>query len=64
MTRPDPPVAGGGPHAASLRRGDDPFTLRCRRLGPALMRDLALTDIQAAGLLGNLGHETGGFAHL
>jgi hypothetical protein len=28
------------------------------------MRDLALTDIQAAGLLGNLGHETGGFAHL
>jgi hypothetical protein len=28
------------------------------------MRDLGLTDIQAAGLLGNLGHETGGFRHL
>lgn len=28
------------------------------------MRELDLTDIQAAGLLGNLGHETGGFAHL
>ncbi|MFC6789500.1 phage tail tip lysozyme [Methylobacterium komagatae] len=42
----------------------DPFAARCARLGPALMRDLALTDVQAAGLLGNLGHETGGFRHL
>ncbi|MCJ2011217.1 phage tail tip lysozyme [Methylobacterium sp. J-076] len=40
------------------------FEGRCARLGPALMRDLALTDFQAAGLLGNLGHETGGFRHL
>jgi hypothetical protein len=28
------------------------------------MRDLGLSDVQAAGLLGNLGHETGGFRHL
>ena len=64
MTRPDPPATPGGRRPPSLRREGDPFALRCRRLGPALMRDLALTDIQAAGLLGNLGHETGGFAHL
>ena len=42
----------------------DSFAARCARLGPVLMRDFALTDIQAAGLLGNLGHETGGFRHL
>lgn len=39
----------------------DVFAQRCARLGPSLMRDLALTDVQAAGLLGNLGHETDGF---
>lgn len=44
--------------------GRSGFEERCRRLGPALMRQLALTDVQAAGLLGNLGHETGGFRHL
>lgn len=42
----------------------DPFAARCARLGPTLMRDLGLTDVQAAGLLGNLGHETGGFRDL
>nr|WP_042671939.1 phage tail tip lysozyme [Methylobacterium sp. B34] len=40
------------------------FAAACRRLGPRLMRDLGLSDVQAAGLLGNLGHETGGFRHL
>lgn len=39
----------------------DGFAPVCRRLGPRLMRDLGLTDVQAAGLLGNLGHESGGF---
>ena len=57
MTTPRPADARG------FARADD-FTRRCARLGPELMRDLALTDIQAAGLLGNLGHETGGFRHL
>ncbi|MCJ2027528.1 phage tail tip lysozyme [Methylobacterium sp. J-067] len=42
----------------------DLFAARCARLGPVLMRELALTDVQAAGLLGNLGYETGGFRHL
>ena len=45
-------------------RRDDPFADGCARLGPRLMRDLGLTDLQAAGLLGNLGHESGGFRHL
>ncbi len=34
------------------------FAAACRRLGPRLMRDLGLSDVQAAGP-GNLGHETG-----
>ncbi|MGT2482240.1 phage tail tip lysozyme [Methylobacterium oryzae CBMB20] len=42
----------------------EPFAVACRRLGPRLMRDLGLSDVQAAGLLGNLGHETGGFRDL
>ena len=46
------------------RTATDTFAAECRRLGPRLMRDLGLTDVQAAGLLGNLGHETGGFRHL
>lgn len=40
------------------------FEEACRSLGPRLMRDLGLTDVQAAGLLGNLGHESGGFRGL
>jgi hypothetical protein len=43
---------------------EDRFAALCRRLGPRLMRDLDLTACQAAGLLGNLGHETGGFRHV
>lgn len=42
----------------------DRFAAECARLGPRLMRDLGLTEVQAAGLLGNLGHESGGFRHL
>ena len=42
----------------------DAFAAGCRSLGPRLMRDLGLTDLQAAGLLGNLGHESGGFRQL
>ena len=42
----------------------DFFAAECRRLGPRLMGDLGLSDIQAAGLLGNLGHESGGFRDL
>jgi hypothetical protein len=40
------------------------FPAECRRLGPRLMCDLGLTEVQAAGLLGNLGHESGGFRQL
>ena len=42
----------------------DGFAAECRRLGPRLMRDLALNAVQAAGLLGNLGHESDGFRAL
>jgi hypothetical protein len=42
----------------------DAFAAACRRLGPRLMRDLGLSDVQAAGLLGNLGYESGGFRRL
>ena len=42
----------------------DVFAAECARLGPRLMRDLGLTDLQAAGLLGNLGHESAGFRQL
>jgi len=50
--------------AAATRMADDGFAAECRWLGPRLMRDLGLTDVQAAGLLGNLGHESGGFRTL
>ncbi|MDP4004167.1 phage tail tip lysozyme [Methylobacterium sp. NEAU K] len=48
----------------SARMPGDVFGAECRRLGPRLMRDLDLTEVQAAGLLGNLGHESGGFRQL
>ena len=50
--------------SSPLPNARDSFAAACRRLGPRLMRDLGLSDVQAAGLLGNLGHETGGFRHL
>jgi hypothetical protein len=50
--------------SSPLPNARDSFAAACRRLGPPLMRDLGLSDVQAAGLLGNLGHETGGFRHL
>ncbi len=54
-----------GPQAEAASPGPgDVFAAECRRLGPRLMRDLGLTDVQAAGLLGNLGHESGGFRQL
>lgn len=40
------------------------FEAKCAVLGPQLMRDLRLTAEQAAGLIGNLGHESAGFLHL
>jgi len=49
---------------AQARGPGDAFAAGCRSLGPRLMRDLGLTDLQAAGLLGNLGHESGGFRQL
>lgn len=64
MRSADPRTAAVGPRRTPARAAQDIFAVRCRRLGPSLMRELGLTDIQAAGLLGNLGHETGGFAHL
>ena len=42
----------------------DLFSTKSAVFGPKLMHDLGLTDIQAAGLLGNLGHESGGFRYL
>lgn len=52
------------PDPGRSRRETNPFVDGCARLGPRLMHDLGLTDIQAAGLLGNLGHESGGFQTL
>lgn len=52
------------PDEGRARRRTSPFAEGCARLGPRLMRDLGLTEFQAAGLLGNLGHESGGFQTL
>ena len=52
------------PTTGTARAAGDVFAAECARLGPRLMRDLGLTDLQAAGLLGNLGHESGGFRQL
>lgn len=52
------------PDTGRARRPRNPFVADCARLGPRLMRDLGLTELQAAGLLGNLGHESGGFQSL
>ncbi len=49
------------PDSGRARPRKNPFLERCAELGPRLMRDLGLTELQAAGLLGNLGHESGGF---
>ena len=57
--RPEP-----GPMPPPVPAAQEPFAAACRRLGPRLMRDLGLSELQAAGLLGNLGRETGGFRHL
>ena len=52
------------PDTGRAPRPGNPFVEGCARLGPRLMRDLGLTELQAAGLLGNLGHESGGFQTL
>ena len=52
------------PTTGTTRARGDVFAAACARLGPRLMRDLGLSDLQAAGLLGNLGHESGGFRQL
>ena len=40
------------------------FSEKSAALMPKLMSDFGLTKEQAAGVLGNLGHETGGFRHM
>ena len=50
--------------AGATRKPARVFEDECRCLGPRLMRDLGLTAVQAAGLLGNLGHESRGFRDL
>lgn len=42
----------------------DLFTLKTTVYGPRLMRDLLLTETQAAGIFGNIGHECAGFVHM
>ncbi|MDP4005052.1 phage tail tip lysozyme [Methylobacterium sp. NEAU K] len=39
----------------------DLFTSKVAVYGPRLMHDLGLKDFQAAGIYGNLGHESGGW---
>ncbi|MEG9527189.1 MAG: phage tail tip lysozyme, partial [Hyphomicrobiales bacterium] len=48
------------PTTGTTRAAGDVFAAGCARL----MLDLGLTDLQSAGLLGNLGHESGGFRQL
>jgi hypothetical protein len=52
------------PTTGTTRDPGDLFAVECARLGPRLMADLGLTAVQAAGLLGNLGHESGGFRQI
>ena len=40
------------------------FTDKCKRYVPRLMIDLNISRIQACGIMGNIGAETGGFKHL
>ena len=40
------------------------FAGNCAVFGPRLMKEFHLTDFQAAGVFGNLGHESGGFQHM
>lgn len=37
------------------------FEAKCLLYGPRLMKEFRLLDFQAAGVFGNLGHESGGF---
>lgn len=37
------------------------FEAKCLLYGPRLMKEFRLADFQAAGVFGNLGHESGGF---
>lgn len=43
------------------RPATDLFTAKTMLFGLRLMQDFELTDFQAAGVFGNLGHESGGF---
>jgi len=40
------------------------FTDKCKIYVPRLMKDLQITRVQACGIMGNIGTETGGFKHL
>ncbi len=40
------------------------FISKCSLYGPALMKEFGLTAEEAAAVLGNLGHESGGFVHM
>lgn len=40
------------------------FAEKVRTVAPRLISALAITGIQAAGILGNIGHETAGFSQL
>lgn len=51
-----------GGHSGSYRGGGN-FDAKAKWIVPALQRDLGLTKEQAAGIVGNLGHESGGFKY-
>ena len=62
----DDPVTdpGGGPVKKTLPAfGSGLFDVKAPRIMRQLMSDFQFTKVQAAGILGNLGHETGGFRH-
>jgi hypothetical protein len=50
--------------ASSQARGLGLFRSKAPRIMLDLMRDLSLTSVQAAGILGNIGHECAGFTLL
>lgn len=61
------PKPGPAPDKKSLPPPTGPFGLfrqKAPKIVGQLMRDFSLTDFQAAGILGNLGHECAGFRKL
>jgi hypothetical protein len=59
-----PPIAPGAappPPDPKPIKGDDLFTAKAPKIMRDLMKDFEISKLHAAGILGNIGHECGGF---